>query len=234
VKCLAKVYPDATCALRFRNPFELLVATILSAQCTDTRVNLVTPTLFERFPNPAAMARAELHELEDIIRTTGFFRAKSKNIQAMAKAIVEDHKGTVPKDLEAMTRLPGVGRKTANVVLGTAFGIPSGVVVDTHVKRLAYRLGIADAKDPVKIERELAENVPRKEWINLSHRLIHHGRKICMARRPKCADCALLPICPRKGVTEKIPSAAGSVAGKSKSSEKRRATSRKRPATPRS
>jgi endonuclease-3 len=234
VKNLAKLYPDAACALHFRNPFELLVATILSAQCTDTRVNMVTPKLFERFPDPAAMAKAELHELEEIIRTTGFFRAKSKNIQAMARAIVEEHNGTVPKDLEAMTKLPGVGRKTANVVLGTAFGIPSGVVVDTHVKRLAYRLGIADAKDPVKIERELAENVQRKEWIDLSHRLIHHGRKICLARRPRCADCGLLSICPRRGVTEKIPSPAAAVAGKSKSSQKRRAGNRKRPATPRS
>jgi endonuclease III len=215
VKGLAKLYPDAACALHFRDPFELLVATILSAQCTDTRVNLVTPTLFQRFPDAAAMAKAELPELEEIIRSTGFFRAKSKNLQAMARALVEDHGGVVPEDLEEMTKLPGVGRKTANVVLGTAYGIPSGVVVDTHVKRLAYRLGIARSQDPVKVEREIAADVPRKEWINLSHRLIHHGRKICLARRPRCSSCGLLEICPRQGVTEKSPSPADSLAGQS-------------------
>jgi endonuclease III len=203
VRALRKLYPDAECALHFRSPYELLVATILSAQCTDARVNMVTPEFFSRYPNPRALASADRTEVETIIRSTGFFRAKAKNLQAMAVCLVEEHGAEVPKKLDALVKLPGVGRKTAHVVLGTAFGIPSGVVVDTHVKRLAYRLGLTEQKDPHKIELDLQKVVPRKEWINLSHRLIHHGRRVCLAARPRCSTCALDPICPKRGVTAK-------------------------------
>jgi endonuclease-3 len=197
---LARAYPEARCALAFRDPFELLVATILSAQCTDARVNQVTPALFARFPSAGALARADLAEVEGLIHATGFFRAKAKNLVAMASALVERHGGEVPRDLDALTRLPGVGRKTANVVLGTAFGIASGVVVDTHVKRLAYRLGLTDATDPVVIERDLAGLLPRTGWVDFGHLMIEHGRKTCAALRPRCDDCVLGPICPRRGV----------------------------------
>jgi len=200
VRGLQRLYPDVTCALHHRNAFELLVATILSAQCTDVRVNLVTPALFARFPDARALARAEQAEVEALIYTTGFFRAKAKNLIGMAVQIVALHNGEVPRDLEAMTALPGVGRKTANVVLGTAFGLASGIVVDTHVKRLARRLGLTTSTDPKLIERELIAVVPRKQWIDLSHRLIAHGRKVCFARRPKCEECGLAAICPKTGV----------------------------------
>jgi endonuclease III len=218
VRGLAQLYPDSECALHFRNPFELLVATILSAQCTDKRVNLVTPVLFERFPDPKALSQADPQELESIIHSTGFFRAKAKNLRAMASALVDQHDGLVPEDLDAMTDLPGVGRKTAHVVLGTAFGHPSGVVVDTHVKRVAYRLGLCDSTDPVKIEHEIAANVARKEWINLSHRLIEHGRTICAAQKPKCDECGLAAMCPKVGVERKSSSPRKAVARQSSGS----------------
>jgi endonuclease-3 len=200
VRQLERLYPDANCALVHGNPYELLVATILSAQCTDARVNQVTPALFARYPEASALARADLAELEALIHSTGFFRAKAKNLVKMATQVVERHGGEIPRDLETLTALPGVGSKTANVVLGNAFGIASGVVVDTHVKRLAYRLGLTTSRDPVAIERDLMRNVPRKHWVDLSHRLITHGRKLCLAVRPRCADCPLEPICPKVGV----------------------------------
>ena len=200
VRALVKLYPTVECGLAHRNAFELLVATVLSAQCTDARVNLVTPGLFARFPDARSMAGASPDEVEALIHSTGFFRAKARNLIALAAQIVETHGGEVPQDLGALTDLPGVGRKTAHVVLGNAFGIPSGVVVDTHVKRLAYRLGMTTSQDPAVLERELSGLVPRSGWIDLSHRLIDHGRRICPALRPRCEQCALLPLCPRRGV----------------------------------
>lgn len=201
VRGLGRLYPEVRCALEHRDPFQLIVATILSAQCTDARVNQVTPALFARYPDAPALAGAEPAELERLIHSTGFFRAKAKNLIGMARALVAGNGGKVPADLDALTALPGVGRKTAHVVLGVGSGIPSGVVVDTHVKRLAYRLGLTDSGDPEVIEHELAAAVPRREWIDLSHRLIQHGRSICTALRPRCADCALSSICPRRGVS---------------------------------
>jgi endonuclease-3 len=200
VRALERLYPEATCALRHRNPYELLVATILSAQCTDARVNQVTPALFARYPDTRALAGADPGALEALIHSTGFFRAKAKNLLAMARQLVERHGGEIPHDLDALTALPGVGRKTANVVLGNAFAIASGVVVDTHVKRVALRLGLTKSADPAAVERDLIRLVPRKHWIDLSHRLILHGRTTCAALRPKCRDCALAPICPKTGV----------------------------------
>lgn len=197
---LAESYPDADCALTPRDPFQLLAATILSAQCTDERVNAVTPVLFRRAPTPAAMAATPREEIEEIIRSTGFFRNKAKHLQAMAEAIVAEHGGVVPDDLEALTRLPGVGRKTANVVLGVAFEKAVGVVVDTHVKRLCKRLGLTESADPVKIERDLMAVLPPAEWVAISHRLIAHGRKVCRARKPDCPHCPLAQLCPRRGV----------------------------------
>lgn len=200
VSALARLYPDANCALIHRNPYELLVATILSAQCTDARVNLVTPELFRHYPGPSELARAEPAELETLIRSTGFFRAKARNLLAMAQQVVERHGGEIPTDLDALTALAGVGRKTANVVLGTAFGIASGVVVDTHVKRLSQRLGLTQAKTPEQIERDLIRLVPQSGWVDLSHRLIQHGRRFCLALRPKCDSCPMADICPKLGV----------------------------------
>jgi endonuclease-3 len=197
---LKRAYPEATCALTHADPYQLLVATILSAQCTDVRVNMVTPELFRRFPDPPHLAKAEPAEVEDLIRSTGFFRAKTRSLLAMAKQVVERHDGKIPRDLEALTALSGVGRKTANVVLGTAFGIASGIVVDTHVKRLARRLGLTSQVTPERIERELMEVIPRRQWVDLSHRLIHHGRRVCLARRPRCEVCSLKSICPKVGV----------------------------------
>ena len=201
VAALEALYPETRCALAHTGPYQLLVATILSAQCTDARVNQVTPALFARYPEPSALAGADPAELEALIHSTGFFRAKARNLKAMAGKVVADHGGAVPGDLDALTALPGVGRKTANVVLGNAFAIASGVVVDTHVKRLAYRLGLTESRDPKVIERELNERVPSKHWVNLSHRLIDHGRKVCFARKPRCSACALAEICPKRGVT---------------------------------
>jgi endonuclease-3 len=198
---LKESYPEATCALAHDGPFQLLAATILSAQCTDARVNMVTPELFRRFSDAASLADADRDEVEEIVRSTGFFRAKAKNLQAMAAALRADHGGEVPRDLGALTALPGVGRKTANVVLGTAFGLAAGVVVDTHVKRLAYRLGLTTRRAPEQVERDLMAIVPRNEWVDLSHRLIQHGRRVCLARKPRCSSCPMAAFCPRAGVT---------------------------------
>jgi len=197
---LERLYPQAVCALVHESPFQLLVATILSAQCTDARVNMVTPVLFQRFPDARSMAAADPAELQELIRSTGFFRAKAKNLRAMAEHLAKHHDGEIPRDLEALTALAGVGRKTAKVVLGTAFGIASGVVVDTHVKRLAYRLGLTTHKEPGKVEQDLMAVVPRTQWVDLSHRLIHHGRRTCLARKPRCSECGLEKICPKVGV----------------------------------
>lgn len=202
-KLLAQTYPAAKCALEFRSPLELLIATILSAQCTDVRVNLVTKELFRKYRSAAEYANAKTKELESEIKSTGFFRSKAKSIQAACRQLVDEHHGEVPQDLDSLVELPGVGRKTANVVLGTAFGIASGVVVDTHVRRVSKRVGLTTHKDPEKIERDLMAVLPRKEWVDFSHRVIHHGRKICVARRPKCAVCTLKKVCPQVGVEAK-------------------------------
>ena len=189
-------YPDAHCELDHRNPFELLCATILSAQCTDARVNMVTPALFARYPDAHALAQAALADVEAIVRTTGFFRAKAKNLVGMAQALVAHHQGHVPPAMDALVPLPGVGRKTANVILGNAFGINEGIVVDTHVQRLSRRLGLTRVPDPVGIERELQPLFPREDWALLSHLLIWHGRRVCDARTPRCASCVLVDVCP--------------------------------------
>jgi endonuclease-3 len=200
VERLKADYPGATCALENETPFELLVATILSAQCTDARVNMVTPELFRRWPTAAEMARAPLRSLEKVIQSTGFFRAKAKNIKAASLALMERHGGQVPRDMEQLVALPGVGRKTANVVLGTAYGVATGVVVDTHVTRLSQRLGLTRHTDAGKIEQDLMRIVPQQEWVDFAHRMIHHGRQICVARKPKCSQCSMNSFCPRIGV----------------------------------
>ena len=197
---LAREYADAECALVHDTPFELLIATILSAQCTDERVNIVTKDLFGKYPTPAALAAVPIPRLEKLIQSTGFFRNKAKNIHECCVKLVEEHGGQVPNELDKLVRLPGVGRKTANVVLGTAFGIASGVVVDTHVTRLSQRLGLTKHEDAVKIERDLVEQLPRDAWIDFSHRLIWHGRRICKARKPLCGSCVLEKLCPKIGV----------------------------------
>jgi endonuclease III len=197
---LAREYSEAECALVHDTPFELLVATILSAQCTDERVNIVTKDLFAKYSTPAALAAVPIKRLEKLIQSTGFFRNKAKNIHECCVKLVEEHDGQVPRELEKLVHLPGVGRKTANVVLGTAFGIPSGVVVDTHVTRLSQRLGLTEHEDAVKIERDLIEQLPQNEWIDFSHRMIWHGRRICKARRPLCGSCVMEKICPKIGV----------------------------------
>lgn len=193
---LTALYPDAHCELDYTSPWQLLVATILSAQCTDKRVNMVTPELFRRWPAPADLAVAPPNEVEDVIRTTGFFRAKAKSLLGAANAIVSRHSGSVPPVMADLVALPGVGRKTANVVLGNAFHIDEGVVVDTHVGRLAVRLGLTKESDPVKVEQDLMAIFPRDQWTLLSHLLIWHGRRLCDARRPRCGDCPLRPVCP--------------------------------------
>jgi endonuclease-3 len=193
---LKKAYPDATCALEHRTPFELLVATILSAQCTDVRVNMVTPALFAKYPTARSLAEADQADVEELIRSTGFFRNKARNLIGMARALVERHGGEVPADMEALRVLPGVGRKTANVVLGNAFGMNVGVTVDTHVARLTKLLGLTRHTDPIKIERDLMDLVPRKDWTLVSHLLIWHGRQVCIARRPRCDECVLRHGCP--------------------------------------
>lgn len=197
---LLATYPDAHCALIHRNAFELLVATILSAQCTDARVNMVTPRLFEKYPTPQAMADAPLRDLEQLVRTTGFYRNKAKNIQGAARMITERHAGEVPRTMQELLELPGVARKTANVVLGNAFGINVGVVVDTHIGRLSRRLGFTTHTDPVKVERDLMALFPKKNWTMLAHLLIFHGRQICQARKPKCDICPVNKDCPKIGV----------------------------------
>ena len=193
---LARTYPDAHCALDHRNAFELLVATILSAQCTDKRVNMVTPALFARYPDARALAAAQQPDVEELIRSAGFFRTKATNIIAMSNALVDRHGGQVPREMEALVALPGVGRKTANVVLGNAFDQNEGIVVDTHVARLSNRLGLVAQDDPVKIEDALIPLFPRHDWTMLSHLLIEHGRQICDARKPRCGDCPVRELCP--------------------------------------
>jgi endonuclease III len=200
VALLKREYAAAECALVHETPFELLIATILSAQCTDERVNIVTKGLFAKYRTPAALAAVPIQKLERLIQSTGFFRNKAKNIHACCTTLVKEHDGQVPADLDQLVRLPGVGRKTANVVLGTAYRIASGVVVDTHVTRLSQRLGLTEQEDAVKIERDLIELLPKDEWIDFSHRMIWHGRRVCKARRPLCGSCVLEKICPQVGV----------------------------------
>jgi len=204
IAALQKVYPDAHCELNFSNPLELLVATILSAQCTDKRVNIVTEELFKKYRTAADYAEAKLPELEQAIKTAGFYRNKAKNIQAAARSIVEKHGGKVPDTMEELVELGGVGRKTANVVLGNAFDIQLGIAVDTHVARLSFRFGFTDETDPVKIEEILMKLVPQGEWTLVSHVVIWHGRRRCFARSPDCKNCEILKLCPRIGVKEKI------------------------------
>jgi len=194
LQLLNRHYPEAHCTLDFTNPLELLVATVLSAQCTDVRVNQVTPALFAKYPTAAHYAQASLEELEQAIYTTGFFRNKAKSIQALCRALVKEYGGKVPEALEELVKLPGVGRKTANVILGNAFGIP-GIVVDTHMGRVALRLGLTREKDPVKVEFDLMPLVPRERWLKFSHQMIWHGRRICTAKNPQCPVCPLLPHC---------------------------------------
>jgi endonuclease-3 len=196
---LAHLYPDAHCALHYANPLQLLVATILSAQCTDERVNRVTPALFARYPDAAAFAAADQTELEKWIQSTGFFRNKAKNIIACCRQLMDLHGGEVPRTMEELVPLPGVGRKTANVLLGNAFSVP-GIPVDTHVGRLSQRMGLSEHSDPVKIELDLMALVPRKHWTMFAHRMIFHGRQVCHARKPQCQQCQLAPFCPRQGV----------------------------------
>ncbi|MFH5803152.1 endonuclease III [Alienimonas sp. DA493] len=197
---LKAAYPVAECALHHDSPFQLLAATILSAQCTDARVNQTTPALFARFPDAAALADADVREVETLVQSCGFFRSKAKNLVGMATALVERHGGEVPRRLEDLVTLPGVGRKTANVVLGVCFGIAEGVVVDTHVGRISRRLAFTEEKDAVKAERDLCELLPKSRWVSFSHRLILHGRSVCDARKPRCEECALRSVCPRVGV----------------------------------
>lgn len=192
---LAAAYLNAECALQHRNAWELLVATILSAQCTDARVNMVTPSLFRKFPTPAAFAQASLPAIEEEIRSTGFYRNKAKSISGAAKKVVADFGGRVPDDMGQLLTLPGVARKTANVVLGVAYQKAEGVVVDTHVLRLSYRLGLTQSEDPKRVEQDLMRILPRERWISFSHELIHHGRQICVARKPRCVDCPLETLC---------------------------------------
>jgi len=200
IKILRLEYPEAHCFLNHESPFQLLIATILSAQCTDERINKTTPALFAKFPDAASMAKAKLSVLEKFIQSTGFFRAKAKSISETAKSLMEEYQGIVPQTIDQLTRLRGVGRKTANVVLGNAFGIQSGVVVDTHVGRLARRLGFTRHLDPVKVEMDLQKLVPKEDWTDFSHLLISHGRAICTSRRAYCEECALSKYCPKIGV----------------------------------
>lgn len=193
---LKRLYPEAPCTLNYETPVQLLVATILSAQCTDDRVNLVTPALFERFPDAVAFANADLEELESLVRSTGFYRNKSKNIKGACQAIVNKFNNQVPQRMELLLELPGVARKTANVVLGHAFGINMGVTVDTHVKRLSQRLGLTEHTDPIRIERDLMILLPQPDWENWSIRLVYHGRAVCNARNPACNICELADLCP--------------------------------------
>ena len=201
LKALDEAYPDAVCALTHRTPWELLVATILSAQCTDVRVNMVTPELFRRFPTPAAMAKAEIPELIELIRTTGFFNNKAKSIKGAAKKITEEFGGKVPETLAELITIPGAARKTANVVLGVSFGKAEGVVVDTHVFRIAHRLDLTKSDTAEKVEQDLMKVIPQDHWIRFSHQVIHHGRQVCIARNPKCDKCNLEQLCHSKDKT---------------------------------
>jgi endonuclease-3 len=201
---LTKNYPNVRCELDYNSAFQLLVATVLSAQCTDKRVNQTTPALFKKYPNPKKMAKAGLKDIQRLVKSTGFFRAKAKNIQALSNKIMEDFDGDVPSNLEDLITLPGVGRKTANVVLGHAFGIP-GITVDTHFGRLSRRFGWSKQSDPVKVEFEVGELIPEKEWTNLSQRMIWHGRRVCHSRNPACGACPLAKLCPSYGIGEIDP-----------------------------
>jgi endonuclease III len=192
---LEEAHPEATCALHYKSPFELVTAVILSAQCTDERVNMVTPALFRRYPGPQSLAKARMEDVEDIIRSTGFFRAKAKSIVGCARALAADHGGEVPRDMATMVKLPGVGRKTANVVLGHAYDVNEGVAVDTHVLRVSNRLGIARGDDPIVVEQQLMGLIPRQRWTRTTDLLIFHGRKICIARRPLCGSCPVFALC---------------------------------------
>jgi endonuclease-3 len=196
---LRRLYPDAKCELDYRSPFELAVATVLSAQCTDKRVNMVTPVLFAKYPDAAALAAARLPDVESIVRSTGFFRSKARSITGLARAVVEQHGGRLPESMDALVVLPGIGRKTANVILGNAFGRNEGVVVDTHIGRLSRRLGFSRHDDPVKVERDLMALFPKRSWTLLAHLLIWHGRRTCAARAPKCDGCRLADLCPSAG-----------------------------------
>lgn len=204
---LKAAYPDASCALRHENPFQLLIATILSAQCTDERVNKVTPVLFARYPDPGAMKDADIDELEEIIRTTGFYHNKTKSIRGASQRIVEAYRGEVPSRMEDLLTLPGVARKTANVVLGVGYGIADGIVVDTHVHRVSHRLGLTRSDNPAQVEQDLMRIVPRPEWIHFAHLLIFHGRRTCVARNPRCGVCPVQDLCPsaRIFLSGKIP-----------------------------
>ncbi len=222
---LHRAYPHASCALVHTSPLELLVATVLSAQCTDARVNLVTPALFAKYPGPKDYMNARPGTLEADIRSTGFFNNKAKSLRGLGRAIVERHGGEVPRTMDELLQLPGVARKTANVVLGNAFGVADGVVVDTHVFRLSHLLGLSRAKTPEKVEQDLMRLVPRSDWIWLSHALILHGRRICIARRPKCGECTLAPFCP----SAKIDAAGIPVAERARSGQNRRPAHEPRP-----
>ena len=200
VEGLEELYPEVDCELDRETPFQLVCATILSAQCTDDRVNMVTPELFRRYPTPQAMARAPLPALEGIIRSTGFFRQKAKSLKGTATALLGRFGGEIPRTIAELTTLPGVARKTANVVLGTAYGIAEGIVVDTHIQRLSMRLGLTRATDPKGIEQDLMKVFPREVWIRIGHQLIWHGRRVCFARKPNCANCTLAPFCPSAGL----------------------------------
>jgi endonuclease-3 len=201
---LSKSYPNVRCELDYKNAFQLLVATVLSAQCTDKRVNQTTPALFKKYPNPKKMAKADLKDIQKLVKSTGFFRAKARNIKGLSNKIMEEFNGMVPSNLEDLITLPGVGRKTANVVLGHAFGIP-GITVDTHFGRLSRRFGWSKQSNPVKVEFEVGELIPQKEWTNLSQRMIWHGRRVCHSRKPACGACALAKLCPSYGIGEVDP-----------------------------
>jgi endonuclease-3 len=201
---LARLYPDSRSALNFENPYQLLVGVILSAQCTDKRVNMVTPALFARYPDVAALAAADRKELQRLIKSTGFFRNKAKNLIKCCQQIVERHNGQVPETMHDLVRLAGIGRKTANVILGNAFDVP-GIPVDTHVRRLSQRMGLTVHKNPVKIERDLMQLIPKNEWTMFGHHMIFHGRRVCKARKPRCAECAVARLCPKIGVGVKPP-----------------------------
>jgi len=201
---LSKSYPNVRCELDYKNAFQLLVATVLSAQCTDKRVNQTTPALFKKYPNPKKMAKADLRDIQKLVKSTGFFRAKAKNIKGLSNKIIEEFDGKVPSNLEDLIILPGVGRKTANVVLGHAFGIP-GITVDTHFGRLSRRFGWSKQNNPVKVEFEVGELIPQREWTNLSQRMIWHGRRVCHSRKPACGACALAKLCPSYGIGEVDP-----------------------------
>ena len=200
VRILNKTYPEARCSLDHKDPLQLLVSTILSAQCTDERVNIVTQSLFKKYKKAKDYASAPIEELEADIKSTGFYRNKAKNIQGCCRTLAEKFGGKVPPDLDELVQMPGIGRKTANVVLGTAFQLPTGVVVDTHVSRLARRMGLTTSENPEKVEADLMRLIPKKEWIDISHRLIQHGRRICKARKPDCENCPVTDICPKVGV----------------------------------